>query len=257
MNDLAIFAFLLVLARVSAFIAVFPLFSRRQVPVSVKAGMAVALTVFWYGSGIAILPPPEPGMNVTSFGPGTVALVQEILCGAVVGLITGWVLIPARIAGAYIGQELGLTMGQMMDPTGMESGSDVTRVFETISMFLFFVLDMHHWVLLCLHYSFTMLQGASGLMAIPTGALVFAISQLDEYGLLIAAPVAICLAIVNFAVLYLNKASPSLNLFTVGAPLRLICGLFCLVLFWPMIVRNISLSFESVDRDVIGALFGN
>ncbi len=137
-------------------------------------------------------------MTAASFAPGTVALVQEIFCGVVIGLVTGWILIPARIAGAYIGQELGLTMGQLMDPSGMESGSDVTRVFETISMFLFFVLDMHYWVLLCLHYSFSGMRCVSGLMEIPTEALVYAIGQLDEYGLLVAAPVAICLAISQF-----------------------------------------------------------
>ena len=40
MFDEQLFSFVLILARISAFVGFFPLFSQRQLPVLVKAGMA-------------------------------------------------------------------------------------------------------------------------------------------------------------------------------------------------------------------------
>ena len=45
-----LFNFILILARVSAFVAFLPIFAQRQLPHLVKAGLAMSLTVFWFGA---------------------------------------------------------------------------------------------------------------------------------------------------------------------------------------------------------------
>jgi flagellar biosynthetic protein FliR len=247
MIDAWLVGYLLVLARVAAFIGFLPVFGRRQLPATVKAGLAVALTVFWSGSPVtAAVRTPEDLAMAT----GTVALVREIIAGTVLAMLAGLILVPIRIAGAWIGQELGLQMGQLLDPTGTESVSEVAALFEVFGLILFFLLDLHHWALWLLHWSWLFLGSATGLLALPTGEIASVVGQLEEYGLLIAAPVAIALAVINFAVLFLNKASPSLNLFSVGAPLRLLSGLTCLVLFWPVIARNMAGAFDRMDQSL-------
>ncbi|MCP4098861.1 MAG: flagellar biosynthetic protein FliR, partial [Planctomycetaceae bacterium] len=42
-----LFNFILILARVSAFVGFLPIFAQRQLPHLVKAGLAMSLTVFW------------------------------------------------------------------------------------------------------------------------------------------------------------------------------------------------------------------
>lgn len=252
MIDHAIFTFLLVLARVSALLAVFPLFARQQVPFSIKAGLAVSLTWFWFGALPQETLLPLDRSLYDSTGAATLLLVREILCGLILGMIAGWILIPARIAGVYIGQELGLTMGQVLDPTGADSGSEVGRLFETVAVLLFFSLNFHHWLLLALHHSFSFVNRQSGILDFPAGVLADLVNQLDEFGLLVAAPVAIALAVINFGLLYLNRASSTLNFFTVGSPVRLLSGIGILLLFWPLIVRNIAYSFERVEQSLQG-----
>lgn len=244
MIDAWLLGFVLVLARVASFVGFLPIFGRRQMPMAVKAGMAVALTVFWSGNPVtaAVRTPEELALAT-----GTLALVREILSGIVLAMLAGWILVPIRIAGAWIGQELGLQMGQLLDPTGTESVSEVAALMEVFGLILFFLLDLHHWAFWLLHWSWRFLGSATGLLELPTGEITQVVGRLEEYGLLIAAPVAIALAVINFAVLYLNKASPSLNLFSVGAPLRLLSGLTCFVLFWPVIFRNMASSFDRMD----------
>jgi flagellar biosynthetic protein FliR len=246
MNETTVFSFMLILCRVSALIAFFPLFSRKQIPFSVKAGLSVALAVFWYGNlpaGLASSPSIADISPVT----GSLLLIREIICGSLLGMIAGWFLVPARIAGIYIGQEMGLSMGQVLDPNGMESNSEFGRLFETIALLMFFCLNIHHWVFMCLHHSFEFIGASALSLDVPTGLVVGLVNQLDEFGLLVAAPVAIALAAINFAVLYLNRASPAMNIFTVGAPARILVGLFVLVLFWPVLVRGIAHSFDTMD----------
>ncbi len=244
MMDAWLLGYILVLARVASFVGFLPVFGRRQLPMAVKAGLAVALTVFWSGSSVtATVRTPEEMALAT----GTLALLREIASGIALAMLAGWILVPIRIAGAWIGQELGLQMGQLLDPTGTESVSEMAALFEVFGLILFFLLDLHHWALWLLHWSWLFLGSETGLLALPVGEITQVVGKLEEYGLLIAAPVAIALAVINFAVLYLNKASPSLNLFSVGAPLRLLSGLTCLVLFWPVIARNMAGSFDRMD----------
>ena len=98
MNDVQLVAFILVLTRVSAFIAFFPLFAKRQLPSMVKVGMAGGLTFFWYGmvetklqqSGGFVL-----DLNVVS---SLLLLGKEVTIGLVLSIALGLFFLPAKIA---------------------------------------------------------------------------------------------------------------------------------------------------------------
>src|SRR4029079_10845205 len=101
---MTVLAFVLVLARVSTFVATLPLFGGTYVPRLVKIGLAMALTCFWASC-------PETahydywissGAQVRWLAVG-VALGREALLGAVLGFGFGLFLLPARVAGGVIG----------------------------------------------------------------------------------------------------------------------------------------------------------
>ena len=128
--------FLLVLARVSAFVAFFPLFSKKQLPNQVKAGLATALSVFWLADAKTVM----PNLNLQDVGSFLfIFLVLKELCiGILLSLVLGLFFWPARIAGSYVAQELGLWLAAISDPGSQDSSTLVSRVFETLSMLLFF-----------------------------------------------------------------------------------------------------------------------
>lgn len=244
MNWLAAATLILILIRVSAVISFFPIFARRQIPNSIKVALAFGLSVFWFttlGDKIAADLRPTPNWDVLYC---ILVIIQEVSIGLLIAMTLGFVLIPARIAGAYVGQEFGFSLGTMADPSSPDSSATVTQMFETLALLLFFVLNLHHVVIVMIHESFDTLGGKIDMLKLPTEAIVNWIQQLNHYGLLIVAPVAIFLFALNLLLVFLNKAAPSLNLFSVGMTIRGALGLICLLVMFPVVVHAITYYFE-------------
>lgn len=246
-----ILSFMLMLARVSAFVGFLPIFARRQLPNQVKAGLAIGLTVFWYGTL-----PEDQSMQLPSDTVLTILyFVKEATIGFMLATIVGLIFVPARIAGSYIGQEIGLSLAAVTSPGSSDSSTIVTTILETVSIMLFFGMNLHHLLILTLHHSFLMIGSEDSLIELPCDLIVGMHSLVLEQGFAITAPIGICLMMVTFGLALLNRAAPSLNLFSVGMTLRIAFGLFCCVIFFPVMARAIVAQFESHQFRVEEFLF--
>jgi flagellar biosynthetic protein FliR len=253
----AVVYFALVLARVATFVAVLPLLGGRQMPRSVKAGLALALTVMWSLAFFERLPLDpwllqESGV-VPWLGFG-LALVREALLGAVVGYAFSLVLLPARIAGEFLAQEMGLSFGNLVSATGENVASPVAVLLEMLAAALFFSLDGHHVFLAVMHSTFLRFPLGEGLSLTPLAALVDGAALCHEDGLMLAAPAALVLFLITVVLLLLARAHPQLNLYTVGFPLRLGAGLVALLLLLPQGVAALISQFGQWSN-YVGRLF--
>ena len=244
MSESVIFSFALILARVSAFVGFFPLFGKQQIPALVKAGLATALTVFWFGTTPLSLgevaPPPLLAL---------ILIVKEVGIGLLLAMLIGFLLVPARIAGSYIGQEIGLSMDPVTG-AGVDQSSAMATVFETFAVLLFLGLDLHHLLISVLHRSMNDLAGKIDLLELPTEGLVQMVTALPEQGLLVIAPVAVLSFVVLMSLFFLNKAAPTLNLFSIGMPLRVGLGLLGLFIFMPAIWRSVESYFRVMTKEL-------
>lgn len=234
-----VFTFVLILSRVSAFVAFLPLFARRQLPMLVKSGLAMSLTVFWYGS-------LSPELYVTQQPDvlnSVLLIAKEIGIGFLLAVLLGFMFIPAKIAGAYVGQEIGLSLASVSSPGTSDSSTLVTTVFETLSVLLFFGLNLHHFIVVFLHVSLVQLAGKINLFDLPTEMLVSATNALSEYGGLIIGPIGICMFVLTVGLALLNKAAPTLNLFSVGMSMRSGLGIFCMIVFMPVILKSMEMYY--------------
>jgi flagellar biosynthetic protein FliR len=245
MNDFQVFSFMMILARVSAFIAFFPLFGQRQLPAMVKAGLATALTVFWFGTTPVS---PYAGEQIPTLL-AVMLIGQEVGIGWLLATALGFLLLPARIAGTYIGQEIGLSM-EPVTQSGAESTSMMSSVFETFVVLLFFGLNLHHFLVLFLHLSLTQLAGKINMMNLPTEGLVRMIDSLAEYGFLILAPIGVVCMVMLIGLFFLSKAAPTMNLFSVGMPLRVGLGLGCVIIFMPVVIQSIAMYLQRMTGDL-------
>ena len=71
-----------------------------------------------------------------------------------------------------------------------------------------------------------------------------------EWGLVLAAPVAICLFLTTIVLALLAKTSPQMNLFSIGFALRLGVGLVAAFLFFPNLTSVIGKLFENFGEYV-------
>lgn len=240
--------FTLVLARVSAFIALFPIFSKRQLPSLVKFGLSGALSVFWFSEyqGEFDL------SSATALG-GLVGLgmaIKELAIGAMLAMILGLLFWPAKVAGAYVGQELGLSLAAISDPGSQDSSTLVTRIFDAFALLVFFGLNLHHLVILTIHASFNQVLTSVNLSTLPVEDIVRMFNSVGNYGLSLIGPILIIFLLLSVSLAFLNRAAPTLNLFSVGMSIRAGVGVLVLFLFSPVLFAGIQAYLLRVQTDI-------
>ena len=237
MTALAIYVGLL-LARLGAFVAVMPFVGTRA-PRAVKAGFVIVLAAFYISAAPPPLPNvPVPGVEIESVR-YAVALLREMVIGAGMGFAFGLFLLPARVAGEFVTVQVGLNVAPLPVPTGTDSAGAITTLFETMAAFVFLVADGHHVVLSLLHASFSAypLGGA----AVPEAApMVAGLSTAYEMGLLLAAPLGVCMFLLSVTLAIMSRAAPQLNIYSVGFTLQVAVVLFGGLFLTPELVRTLT-----------------
>ena len=225
----------LVLFRCSAFVAFLPPVAGKAIPNTVKIGLAVALT--------CVFAPRFAGLTAVSLAATLTSdnawlqLVwlagREIILGAALAWIFGLCLVPARIAGAYIAQEMGLTIAQLTSPTDDQQSNIVSQVLEAIAVLMFFGLNMHHAMFLMLGTSFASRPTAQPWAQPGWDQVMYMISKVEHHGFLIIAPIGILMFVMTVTLLVTMRTAPQFNYMAYGMTVRLVVGLGGLVVFFP------------------------
>lgn len=245
-------AFGLVLARVSAFIATIPYLGGRYVPRFVKAGAALTLSCFWFLEAGA-----ASSQNVVSligypWMAFVIAILVECVIGCSLGFLFGLFLVPFQVAGAYISQEMGLTLGTITDPTRPQVTTIISEIFELFGVLVFFTQNIHHIFLVAIHSSFVSHPLGSRAFKIPVEPSMKAISSATEWGLTLASPVACCLFITSFVIALMAKAAPQLNVMSFGFSLRILVGLLATFVLWPELVPQMTVTLHRYSEIMMG-----
>jgi flagellar biosynthetic protein FliR len=226
----------LLLARVGAFVAVMPLFGART-PRLVRVGLVVALAGFYLSSA----PPPVAGnlgTTIESVRYG-LALVREALIGAAMGFALNLFLLPARVAGEFVAQQVGLNVAPLPGPAGDSAAGPLTTAFETVAALVFLVVNGHHVVLAALHASFATFP-LGGTAVSQAGPMVSGLAIAYELGVLLAAPLATCLFLLAITLAIMARAAPPLNIYSVGFTLQVLVVLLGGLFLLPEMVRTMT-----------------
>ncbi len=226
----------LILARVGAFVAVAPPFA-SQTPRLVRAGFALALAAFYLG---AAAPGWNPAMEARAgdINPVlyAVALVRESLIGLAMGFAFALFLVPARLAGEFVTQQVGLSVSPQAGPAGGDSSGQVARLFETTAALVFLLADGHHLAFAAFHGTFDRLP--LGGPAVPqVGPMVAGVGAAYHMGLLLAGPLAISLFLLSITLAIMTRAAPQLNVYSIGFTLQVLVVLLGGLFLMPELVR--------------------
>jgi flagellar biosynthetic protein FliR len=227
MND--VWSGVLILMRTASFIAAFPPWAGRQLPQTVKVGLAVTLSIFW------TLQPASGPLPAAPEGFAAIAIVavREIMIGVVMAQVIGLVLVPPRIAGSYVAQEMGLTFAALTSPMDQHPSDPIAQIFEAVALCLFFTMDAHHFVFRILETSFHTAPVGSSWPTPLWARCAMASTGAVEVGLLIAASVAVLLLIVTIWMALATRMAPQMHLFAWGQSVRIIVGLLALLVYLP------------------------
>jgi flagellar biosynthetic protein FliR len=221
--------------RIGAMLMAAPLFGARTVPVRIRMGLAVLLTVLM----LPVVPPP-PAVDPLS-APGVLILAQQVLIGAAMGFILQMVFGALSQAGEAVAMTMGLGFASMIDPQNGVQTPVVSQHYVIMATLLFLALDGHLVAIEVLARSFELLPlGVEGLSREALWQLAVWGVHMYAGAVLIALPAVISMLLVNIAFGVITRSAPQLNIFAVGFPMTLMIGFLLLMVTLPSLIPQVS-----------------
>jgi flagellar biosynthesis protein FliR len=220
--------FMLVFARVGAMVMLLPGFGESNIPVRIKLGIALPLTLI-------ILPLHRAAYHVdlTSMSALGVLMVHEIIIGVVLGATARVTLAALSVAGSVIAQQLGLGFVTSVDPTQGQQGVLIGNFLTMLGITLLFATDTHYLVIAALNDSYKIfspgdLTPSGDIAALATRAFAAAF----KLGMQLSAPFLVFGLVFNIGLGVLARLMPQMQVYFVGVPLSILAGflIFSLVL---------------------------
>ncbi len=215
-------------SRVSGLVLVAPVFSARPVPVRVKAGLVVLLTLLMVPAAQeAIVSPP-------ALTP--VAILGETLVGFAIGLGAAILVGAAESAGELLSIQIGLAGSAIVDPLSQQQSTALGQFVHLFAVVLVLSLDGHLVMLDSLAASAHKVPIGSALdLSAGLRGMALLGGTLFALGLQFAAPVIAVVLIANVALAVLSRAAPQMQILQLAFPVQIIVGLGTLVATLPFI----------------------
>ncbi|MCP4376528.1 MAG: flagellar biosynthetic protein FliR [bacterium] len=213
--------FVLLTARLSGFVLVSPIFGWRAIPVVIRVGLIMLLTVF-FG---ATIPPINSGS--THWLVATVLLFQEVVIGLGLGLAARLIYTAVQQGGMIASQQMGFSDAGVIDPVSGSRSRPVATLFEMIFALLFLSAGGHHLLLLIVSSSFKGFPvGGTPNITLLTQGIVVSGSAMLLFALKLAAPILAAFLILAVMLCILARVLPEMNILMASFPLRIGVGIF-------------------------------
>lgn len=234
--------------RCGAALAVLPGIGALLVPLRVRIGLSAAVGLLVLAGQPLAVPADMLGVG------GLLAIAGEIAVGLMAGLVLHIAFAAASIAGELLTQSMGLGFAAIIEPGGA-SNSILATFFGLLLWLVLLGLGAHLRLIELLVQSYATLPPGRDPFAhagdlVGFGAFAFA------SGLLLAAPVASLLLLVNLLLAVTARSAPQLNIFSIGFPALLVAGLLALPVALPVMVGQMAMVIETLQDQLARVLLG-
>ena len=219
-------AFMLGFARIGTMVMMLPGLGEMTVSPRVRLTIALALTAV-----ILPLHRADYHIDLQAFGPVLLTLGQELLVGAVLGLLARLTISALQIAGSVVAQQMGLGFVTAVDPTQGQQGAIVGNFLGVLGVTLIFATDLHHLVIAALNDSYTLFKpGEVPLLGDVAKVLSVSVTGAFRIGIQLSAPFLVFGLLFNLGLGVLSRLMPQMQVFFVGMPLSIMVGFLILVM---------------------------
>lgn len=202
-------------------------FGGENLPQRARIGLAVFLSFVVFKDAAASLSGPLQ-LNWVSLG---FIAAQELLVGLSVGFASGLVFSGAQLAGELIGQQVGFTLANVVDPVTESEVGIISFINFTLTIAVFLALNLHLMLIKILALSYRYVGiGKVILQKEMFGHLSYMFGEIWDYALQIGGPVLLLMLLVSVIVGFLTRTMPQLNIIAIGLPSRTVIGLLALFL---------------------------
>jgi flagellar biosynthetic protein FliR len=236
-----------VFLRVAAILTTIPLFESRAIPVLVKVGLALAVSVL-------LLPMLDTDGLVF---PGealllVLGILREILLGAAIGLTVKLLFAGVQMAGQIVGFQMGIALANVVDPATSDQLPFLAEFNQIVAMLVFVAVNAHHLLIRALVDSFDRIplmsfqvNGAVMDRLLHTGGQMFVTA------IQVGAPLIAVLLLTSVALGLVARTVPQMQVFIVAMPLKVMLGLLFIGIGLPYLMPMLQELFGDLHRDVL------
>lgn len=237
-----IYAFLLVLARISGAIVFVPIpgFSAGPEPVRIILALSFTIALFPLWPVVAVAP-----------GIGLLAgwLISEAALGITVGLVVSFLAEAFGVFGQMVGLQAGYSFASTIDPTTQADSSILVILSQSVSGLLFFSLGLHREVLRLFARSLENTPPGSFAITPAHADVVIRLgSTIFTTGVRLAFPVIALMVMVDVALALLGRINAQLQLGSLTFPAKMLAGL--------AIISAMASIFPAIVQSSADRLFG-
>jgi len=214
-------AFSLLLVRPGMIILGTPFFGAIQAPPQLRVGLTVLFAVMT--APFVTMPAALTTSELV------LVILREVAIGAALTLAIQVLIAGAEFAGQFIGYQIGLSMGSLIDPQSGVRNNILALLYANVTTIICFATNTHHTLLRALTDSYAALPiGLGHVDATLAAQVAKTLGLVFVIGVRLAAPVIVVLLLVELALGLIARVAPALNVITAGAPIRVVVGLLVL-----------------------------
>jgi len=225
-----VLAVFLLSLRLSAVFLLTPILYAFNVPATARVLIVIGLAV-----GLALGLPPAETRETLSLSGGQLfaAAAAELALGATLALGILIAFASISMAGRMIDVQIGFGMAQVFDPVTQRQIPVISSAFDKLGVIVFFLVNGHHALLRGIAYSLERFPlGRAWSMEAAAPWVIKHMAGLFTLGFALAAPVVVCLLLVELALGVVARNLPQMNMFVIGIPVKIVVGLAALSLWF-------------------------
>ncbi|MEI6211071.1 MAG: flagellar biosynthetic protein FliR [bacterium] len=214
--------FMLTLARTAAIIFALPFFDAR-IELQIRVGLALAITL----ALLPVLPDTwiQAAQAIHSLPEILLALLNEVLLGAAIGLICSMFVGACQIAGEFMGLSNSLSAAESLDPFSGISSPAMVQIMTTVFLLMILLSNSHLALLRMLGASFRTLPPTMTWISAGLGEHIVALgTSMFTLGVGLAMPLIAAALLVDICFALVARLAPEVNILFLSLPVRLTIG---------------------------------
>jgi len=243
-----IYVVCIIFIRVCAIILSIPFLDSKNVPVLVKIGLSLAISIILIqiiNSDNFII-----RSSTTTF---ILGLIGEVLLGLIIGLSVKLVFSGIQLAGQLVGIQMGFGMAMVLDPMAGSQVSLIAQIKNIFAMLIFLTINAHHWFIRALVESFQIIPPLSfRISGSLLEQLLRLVGNMFIISLKVGAPVLRSALLITTAALgIIARTVPQMHIFIVAMPIKIMVGLFIIILAMPTLMNYMEQLFAVLANDIL------
>ena len=217
--------FFFIMARMTGFIFLNPLFGRSTMPNVVKSGLILLLSI--------------TALSMTAYRPAVPEHILELALrialefgmGYLVGIVMNFFFLIPVLGGETIDIQMGMSMGKTYDPGSQASTTVTASLLNILMLLLFFAANGHHTLLRIFLVSGEVVPYGQAAFGQNTyQALIELFVTCTVMGVKLCLPVLAAELLGQVGMGILMKVIPQINVFAINIELKVIIGLVLILL---------------------------